>query len=69
MLSKTQLRNAHIAIAVGVTVAFGGSFLFRNAGEGAMHLVGVAVLVAAFGTLAYLNTREYRREMREKRDQ
>lgn len=65
MLSKTQLRNAHIAIGVGAVVVFAGGFLVRNAGEGAMQLIGVATLVATFGTLALLNTRETRRERRE----
>jgi hypothetical protein len=69
MLSKTDLRNAHIAIAVGMAVAFGGGYLVRNAGEGAMQLVGVAMLVATFGTGLLLLAREERREKRAKRDQ
>jgi len=68
MLSKRELRNAHIAIAIGTAVAFIGGFLARDSGEGAMQLVGIATFVAAFGIAFWLIAREERRE-REKRDQ
>jgi hypothetical protein len=54
---------------VGAIVAFGGGFLVRNAGEGAMQLVGLATLVAAFGTAFFLIAREERRERRGERNQ
>ena len=69
MLSKADLRIAHIAIAVGGAVAFVGGFLVRDAGEGPMQVVGVATFVAAFGTAFLLNAREERRERRAERNQ
>jgi uncharacterized membrane protein YfcA len=69
MLSKIDLRNANIAIAVGAVVVFVGGFLARDAGEGAMQLVGLLTLAATFGTLFGLNARDERRKRREDRDQ
>lgn len=66
MLSKRDLRNAHIALAAGMIVLFVGGFLVRNAGEDAMQLIGAAVLIVSFGTLFALNARDGRR--RERRE-
>ena len=66
MLSKRQLRNVHISIAVGAVVAVVGAVLMRNASEGTSQLLGLAILGATFGTLILLKIRE---EGRENRDQ
>jgi uncharacterized membrane protein YfcA len=65
MLSKKELRNAHISMAVGAVVAFVGGFLARDAGDDVMQLVGLATLVASFGTMILLSDRDERRERRE----
>lgn len=62
MLSKKQLKDAHIAVAVGTAILFVGGFLVRNAGDGALQLVGIVALVATFGTLSVLAEREIRRK-------
>ena len=69
MLPKVDLRNAHIALAVLAVILFVGGFLVRNAGEGAMQLVGLAAFAAGFGTLFFLNERREQRKKREKADQ
>jgi hypothetical protein len=69
MVVDIDLRNANIAIGVGLTVLISGCVLFRNAGDYALELVALAVLVATFGTLTLLYVREDRREERAKRDQ
>jgi uncharacterized membrane protein len=65
MLSKRQLRDAHVAIAIGTMILFVGGFLVRDAGEGAMQLVGVLAFFATFGTLVVLAERELRRKRAE----
>jgi hypothetical protein len=72
MLSKKQLRDAHIAIAVGAAIIFGGGFLVRNAGEAAAQLIVLAAFIAMAGTLVFFAEKEIKRQERqerEKRDQ
>jgi len=56
-----DLRNVHIALAVGTVVLIVGCYLFRNAGEDALQLVGIAMFVVALGTLFFLDERDERR--------
>ncbi len=65
MLSKQDLRNAHIALAVLVAILLVGGFIVRDAGEAAMQLIGLAALIVGFATLFFLNARQDRRERRE----
>jgi|GEM_PF-1908929 len=65
MPTRQEVKHANIAIAVIGAVAFVGALLVRNAGEGAMQLVGLAALVAGFGTYALLSVRRERQERRE----
>lgn len=69
MVPKSDLKKANISVAVGVAVLVIGGLLFRDAGEGAMQLVGLAMLIATFGTLTFFYDREDRRRERAKRDQ
>jgi hypothetical protein len=57
------MRNANIGVAVGLTVLFVGTFLFRHS-EGALQAVLLATFVAAFGTHQFLGERERRRSGR-----
>jgi hypothetical protein len=68
MLPKKQLRDAHIAIAVGALIIFGGGFLARNAGEAAALLVVLAAFIAMAGVLVFLAEKDIHRES-EERDQ
>jgi multisubunit Na+/H+ antiporter MnhB subunit len=63
---RDDLRNAHIGFGVGVVVLVVGCYLLRNAGEDALGLLGLAVLVVSVGTFILLEDRE---ERRQKRDQ
>jgi hypothetical protein len=63
------LRNPNIAVAVGAVVLVSGILLFRDAGEGAMQMVIIAMFVAIFGTLALLDARDERHEGRRRRSQ
>lgn len=56
-----DLRNVHIALAVGTVVLIVGCYLFRNSGEGALQMVALAMLVIGFGTLGFLDARDERR--------
>jgi 4-hydroxybenzoate polyprenyltransferase len=56
-----NLRNQHIALAVGVVVLFGGAFLFRHSGEGALQVVALVFLIVTFGTAQVLDARDYKR--------
>jgi hypothetical protein len=69
MVPNVDLRNANIAIGVGIAVLIAGCLLFGDAGDSALELVGLAMLIATFGTLTFLYVREDRREERAKRDQ
>jgi hypothetical protein len=69
MLSKRDLRNAHIALAAGIVVLVVGAFLVRDGGEGPMQLAGLAGLVATFGTALFLNARDDRQGKHVKRRQ
>jgi hypothetical protein len=69
MLSRKQLRDTHIAIAVAGVIIFGGGFLVRNAGEAATLMVLLAAFIAMAVTLVFLAEKEIRREESEKRDQ
>ena len=66
MLSKRDLRNANIAIAVGAVIVVIGGFLVRNDGDAAMQLVGLGAWIVGFCTLTFLNAKEHRRERRGK---
>lgn len=59
-------RNAHIGIGIGIVVLLVGCYLLKNAGEDALGLLGLAVLVVSVGTFVLLEDRE---ERRQKRDQ
>jgi hypothetical protein len=69
MVAEMDLRNANIAIGVGGIVLISGCLLFGDAGDYALELVALAMLIATFGTLTFLYVREDRREERAKRDQ
>lgn len=58
------MRNPNIAVAVMAVIIFGGGFIVRNSGEGAMQLVGLLALIIGFGTLFYLEERDDRRGKR-----
>lgn len=57
-----SLRNAHIGLAVGIVVLFGGGFIFRNAGDGAMQIIAFVTLFVTFGVYHFLDERERRAE-------
>lgn len=69
MISRSDLRKANISVAVGMAVLVIGMLLFEDAGEGAIQLVGLAMLIATFGTLTFLLERDDSRRKREERDQ
>lgn len=58
------MRNANIAVAIAAVIIFGGAFLFRHAGEGALQIVMLVALVAAFGTVNALDARDRHRQKR-----
>lgn len=60
-----DLRQANIGIAVGATVMVVGAFLFRNSGEVALQLVGIASFVSAFAVYFVLLGRAERRDEKE----
>jgi hypothetical protein len=62
-----DLRQANIGIAAGVAVMVIGVFLFRNSGEAALQLVGVASFVSTFAVYFALQGRVDRRN--EKKSQ
>jgi hypothetical protein len=62
-----NLRNQHIALAVGAVILFGGTFLFRHSGEGVLQIVALVFLIVIFGTSELLEARDEKR--REKRNQ
>jgi hypothetical protein len=64
MLADMGMRNANIGLTVGLVILFGGSFLFRNSGEGPLQLVVLATLISAFGVFHFLDEREKRRHDR-----
>jgi hypothetical protein len=55
------MRSANIGLAVAAIVIFGGAFLLRNAGEGALGLVGLAGLISGVAVHNILEEREKRR--------
>lgn len=65
MLTKQDLKSAHIAIAVAAIIVVVGGFIVRNDGEAAMQLVGATAWIAGFCTLAFLNARQERRDRSE----
>lgn len=62
------LRNVHIGLAVGLTIIFGGVFIFRNASDEILQIVAVVGFIATFGVYHFLDERERRAE-RESRSQ
>lgn len=62
-----DMRNANIGLAVAAVIIFGGAFLLRHAGEGALQLVGLTGLIAGVAVHNILEERDKRR--RRKRAQ
>jgi hypothetical protein len=65
MVFEVDMRNPHIAVAVGLSVLVAGSLLFRDAGETALKLLVLVTFLVTFVTLALLDARDERRERRE----
>jgi cyanate permease len=61
------MRNANIGVAVAAVIIFGGGFLLRHAGEGALQLVGLMALISGIAVHNILEERDKRR--RRKRTQ
>ena len=64
MLSRQDLRNANIGILVGTLIAVVGAVVFRNSGEDALELVGLAALVGAFAVYTILDELTKRKKTR-----
>jgi hypothetical protein len=56
---RNKFKNAHISLAVGVTVLVVGFLLFHD-NEGAMTAVGMGSFALCLGLLFVLDEREYR---------
>ena len=63
--SRREIRHANIGIAVAAVVLSVGVLIFKDAGEGALKLVGVVGFVSAFVVSHALNAVSDRRERRE----
>jgi len=59
---KRLIHNANIGLAVSTVVLIGGTFAFRNAGDGALGAVGLATFFTAFGVFYFLDERDRRRK-------
>ncbi|HVY77138.1 MAG TPA: hypothetical protein VG898_01375 [Solirubrobacterales bacterium] len=59
-----DIRQANIGIAVGAVIMFVGAFIFRNAGDGALQLVGAASFIATFAVYFTLQARMDKRSGR-----
>jgi hypothetical protein len=58
---KQSFRYANIGIAVGSAVVFGGAFIFRHAGDGALQAVALAGFIVTFTVYNVLDDRARRK--------
>lgn len=61
---KLHWRNAHISLAIGMTILLPGAYFFHDS-EGPLLIVVLVSLFTTFWTLASLNDREERRSERD----
>jgi hypothetical protein len=62
----SHIKYANYGILVAVIIMFGGGFIFRNAGDGAIQAVTVAAFIGAFATHDFFEQRAHRRRSHDR---